>query len=220
MKPEEIDEALQLLAPIVSHEIRNPMAVIKNSSYFIKTKLSNLGVQDEKVTRHLGIIESELTHANDVLEEILLYCRMKEPKPAPHGLRQLVETARAAVALPDGVLIETEFAEGDPRVEADPELAVKALTHLIRNAVQAASLDEDADIRVSTGADGTVRVADTAGGVPKEALPRLFEPFNTTKPKGIGLGLAYAKKALGRMNAEIAHESGEETVFVVRFKKA
>jgi len=220
MKPEEIDEALQLLAPIVSHELRNPMAVIKNSSYFIKTKLGNLGVRDEKVARHLSIIESELTHANDVLEEILLYCRMKEPKLAPHSLRQIVNTARAGVALPDGTLIESEYADGGARVEADPELAVKALAHLIRNAVQAASLDEDAEIRIETAADGSVRVADTAGGVPQEALARLFEPFNTTKPKGIGLGLAYVKKALGKMGASVSLEPGEETVFSIRFKKA
>jgi signal transduction histidine kinase len=218
MKPEEIDEALQLLAPIVSHELRNPMAVIKNSSYFIKTKLGNLGVEDEKVVRHLGIIETELTHANNCLEEILLYARMPEAKIADHGLNGIVEAARAAVELPDGVLVETDLSKEDPKISADPELAAKSVMHAIRNAVQAASQDEDADVTVQTAADGSVRVVDTAGGVPEKALERLFEPFNTTKPKGIGLGLAYAKKALERMNATIEHRGGEETVFEIRFK--
>jgi len=221
MKPEEIDQALQLLAPIVSHELRNPMAVIKNSSYFIKTKLGNLGVEDEKVIRHLGIIEVELVHANNCLEEILLYARMPEAKIAPHGLNTLVEAARLSIELPDGVLIETSLSKEDPKIEADPELAAKAIMHVIRNAVQAASADEDADISVTTTADGTVRVVDTSeGGLPEKALPRLFEPFNTTKPKGIGLGLAYAKKALDRLGATITHIPGDETVFEIKFKSA
>ncbi len=221
MKPEEIDEALQLLAPIVSHELRNPMAVIKNSSYFIKTKLGNLDVKDEKIARHLSIIDVELVNANNCLEEILLYARMPEAKVSPQNLNDLIKAARLAVELPDGVLIESEPAGEETKVEADPELAARAIMHVIRNAVQAASADEDADVAVSADDDGTVLVVDSAkGGIPEKALPRLFEPFNTTKPKGIGLGLAYATKALGRMGATLIHKPGDETVFEIKFKKA
>ncbi|PCI37229.1 MAG: hypothetical protein COB53_07090 [Elusimicrobia bacterium] len=221
MKPEEIDDALTLLAPIISHELRNPMAVIKNSSYFIKTKLGNLGFEDEKVLRHLGIIEVELVNANNCLEEIMLYTRMPEANPASHGLNGIVEAARLGIELPDGVLIECNLAKEDPKVEVDAELAARCVMHVIRNAVQAASGDENADISVTTSADGLVRVVDTTeGGFPEKAVERLFEPFNTTKPKGIGMGLAYAKKALGRMGASIARKPGDETVFEIQFKKA
>ena len=52
--PAALDAAIRLMAPIISHEIRNPLAVIGNSAYFVKTKLAILKVSEPKVTKHLA----------------------------------------------------------------------------------------------------------------------------------------------------------------------
>jgi len=199
--PATWDAALRLLAPIVSHEIRNPLAIIGNSSYFIKVKLGKGAETDPKILKHLGIIEEELAHANATLGEILAFARMHEPALQAHPLNALVETAVRDLKPEPGVGLKLSLGKDAPRVTADGELASTAIRHVVRNALQAVAGGRDTPAQVSVGTSakgsfGEIEVSDDGPGVPVEALPRLFEPFNTTKPRGIGLGLAYVQKVL------------------------
>lgn len=214
----DIDAVINLIAPIISHEVRNPLAIIGNSSYFIKTKLGKDGASDPKIEKHIGIIEIELAHANDVFEKILGYARMPEAKSKPADLSALV---RAAVASFKNVAVPA--AKAAPSVAADPELAVRSLRCVVENAVQAVGGVESADargrVRVSvSSAKGlaTVLVEDDGPGIPPEAQRRLFLPFNTTKPRGIGMGLAYARKAIERQGGKIeARKAAAGAAFAV-----
>jgi signal transduction histidine kinase len=203
--PEE--NALKRMAPIISHEIRNPLAIIGNSAYYIKTKLSTAGEVDPKIQRHLSIIEAEIRHANGTLEEVLSYARMRDAVPAPHDLNALAEEALRAVPAPVGVTPRKELAAGKLPVRADSELAGKALQHLIRNAFEALAISSgEKTVTVASGAEGKrawVEVSDTGPGLPAEAVERLFIPFTTTKPRGVGLGLAFARKALRRQGGDV-----------------
>src|SRR5208282_1729826 len=69
--------AIGQMASVVGHEIRNPLAVINNSTYFIKTKLGTLGSVDPKIEKHIKIIESEIQQANGIINEILTYSRQR-----------------------------------------------------------------------------------------------------------------------------------------------
>jgi signal transduction histidine kinase len=192
------DSALAKMAPIISHEIRNPLAVIGNSSYFIKTKLG--ATADPKVAKHLGIIESEIKRANETLGEILAYARMKEPVPTPQRLNALVEEAVKGLSA-DGVELKIELASKDPKISADAEILRPVFRHVVRNALEA-FVGAKGKVVVKTGA-GTLEVSDNGPGLAKEILEKLYVPFTTNKPRGIGLGLAYAKKALGRHKGAI-----------------
>ncbi|MEE8424444.1 MAG: ATP-binding protein, partial [Elusimicrobiota bacterium] len=191
-----LEAALAKMAPIISHEIRNPLAIIGNSSYFIKTKLSKQGELDPKVTRHFTIIETELKHANDVLGEILAYTRMPEAKKAPHALTMLVEAALAATPAPEGVKIQKSLKAGDLKVSVDGEMTATVLHHLIRNAFGALSPDgtkTSGSVKIATSKDGekwgVVEISDSGPGIPAEAEAKLYTPFNTTRPRGVGVGL-------------------------------
>jgi signal transduction histidine kinase len=206
-----MDDVIKLIAPIISHEVRNPLAIIGNSSYFIKTKLGKDGKVDPKVERHLSIIEMELLHANDVFEKILGYARMPEVKPTPCTLNELVKNAAQTFK---GVKLD--LAKTSPTVSADADLVTRAILCVIENAVQAVGGTETNDgegkVRVSTkkeGKNGVVIVEDSGTGLPPEALPRLFEPFNTTKPRGIGMGLAFTQKVLGRHKGKVTSEKSK-----------
>jgi len=220
MKPEHLDEALQHMAPIISHEIRNPMAVIKNSAYFVKSKLEKLEVEDEKITRHLGIVESELQRADAVLGELLFYARMKTPTPAAATWKDLVDMAVRDVVLEEGVTIECAHGDDELSVTADAELMTRALMHLVRNAAEAADLAEkDKKVVIESGKDGKdayLSVTDHGPGIKKEFASKLFLPFATDKPRGVGLGLAYTKKVMTIHKGKVEYSGkGGATVFRV-----
>jgi len=223
--PSQLDAALKLMAPIVSHEIRNPMAVIKNSAYFIKTKLERLDQSDPKIERHLGIIESEIQHANDVLEEILRYARMKEPSPKELTVKSLLDAALGTLEIPEGVKLSKKVPES-LSVTIDPDLGTTAVLHVLRNALEAAALAKNpGKVSVEASADGKkqvlLAVTDNGPGIPEAERERLFSPFHTTKPRGCGLGLAFTRKVLElHGGTAAAPEAATGACFELRFPAA
>ncbi|HAH08403.1 MAG TPA: hypothetical protein DCM05_18065 [Elusimicrobia bacterium] len=202
------EQAFKRMAPVISHEIRNPLAIIKNSSYFIKAKLEATGGVDPKVAKHVGIIESEVKRADDTLGEILSYTRMPAPAPKPVSLNELVEKALSGWSAPDGVEVKLDLASKGPSVPADAPLLAKCVVHLVRNAAEAAGKGLVRVKTMTTASAVVIEVSDSGPGLAPEAKENLFTPFFTTRPRGIGLGLAYVKKVVGLHKGEIQVESG------------
>lgn len=204
MDPKQI-ELIRRIASVVGHEMRNPLAVIKNSSYFVKTKLSQTSI-DPKIEKHLGIIESEITRADALISDILAYSRPLELKPAPASLTALAKAALAELSAPADIKVKTSFPKNAPSVSVDAAAVQNALRRILDNAVEAMNGQGTLTLSVSA-AKGWARleVRDTGTGIKPEALGSVFEPFYTTKPRGLGLGLAIARKAVeahkGKMEA-------------------
>lgn len=168
------------MATVVGHELRNPLAVINNSIYFVKAKLGEGA--DAKVAKHLGIIESEVKRADALIEDIqLAFRRPFAPVKKPTDWADL---------MPKGVKVSAKLS-GSPDVDA--KLMADAVKRLVQNAVEAAGEGG----KVSVVADATsFTVSDSGPGFRPEVLAQLFEPFVTTKPKNLGLGLVIAKKVV------------------------
>jgi len=187
-------ELIRRIASVVGHELRNPLAVINNSAYFVKTKLGAAQDQDPKVAKHLGIIASEIARADRLISDLLRFSRALELKPAPVDLCAVADEALQACALPEGVKVKREKAKAP--VQADAAVLADALRRILDNAAEA--MDGSGTLSVAVGADKArafVEVRDTGPGIKPEALPSVFQPFFTTKPRGLGLGLAVAQKA-------------------------
>ncbi len=113
-------------------------------------------------------------------------------------VEEAVEAARPAAERHE-VRLETELQTGLPSVRADPVQLNQVFANLLRNAVDAvASCDPDRrTVTITTRADGPdgveATIRDEGGGIAREALSRLFEPLFTTKPDGMGVGLALAR---------------------------
>lgn len=193
MDPKQV-ELIRRIASVVGHELRNPLAVINNSAYFLKTKLGQDGRLDPKVEKHLGIVTSEIQRTDKMIADILTYSRPMEVKPAPVALGAVVEAAVAALAVPDSVKIAKKIGK-NVTAHGDEKLLGEAVRKLLDNAVEA--LPSGGTISVTVAKDGelaSVEVSDTGEGVKPELAPHLFEPFRTGKPRGLGLGLALVKK--------------------------
>lgn len=182
---------IRRIASVVGHELRNPLAVINNSAYFLKTKLGQDGRLDPKVEKHLGIVASEIARANQMVEDILVYSRPMEAQKKPVALGDLVKAVAAALAAPASIKLEVKAK--DLEIQGDEKLVSDALRRLLANAVDA--LPDGGKVRVVADAGG-VEVRDDGKGFAAEALARFGEAFNTTKPRGLGLGLAMAKKIM------------------------
>lgn len=184
MEKDELS-VIRRIASVVGHELRNPMAVINNSAYFLKTKLGQDGKLDPKVEKHLGILGSEIARANQMIEDILVYSRVMEAQKKPVDLAPLA----AAVIATYTVKIENKLPKKGLDANVDEKLVADALRRLIDNAVAAGA----AKIAVS-GGKTWLEVSDDGPGVDAKVSGQLGEAFITTKPKGLGLGLAMARK--------------------------
>ena len=215
--PERADgvqaELIRRIASVVGHELRNPLAVLNNSSYFIKTKLSSTGGLDPKVEKHLGIMASEIARADRMIADMLTYSRPLELTrgrvPLAAMAQAVVETAQA----PSGVAVLVKAPKTAVEVQADEKRLSDALKRLVDNAVEAVGTAGTVTVIVSREkGEAELEVRDTGPGVNPEVAPHLGEPFRTGKPRGLGLGLAIARKIVeahgGRFEGGTAKEGG------------
>jgi len=195
---QEKPDLLKQMSSVVGHELRNPLAIISNSVYYVKTKLAAGGaVLDPKVAKHLGIIEAEVKHSNDVIEEMSLFTRPRDLSPKQVSLNDFVTDLAAYYKLPPTVTLKTIPDPSDPRSAFDTDTISKAVNYVLDNAVQAMFEGGVITIEISHDAKcAHIAVTDTGPGLPDGDGEKVFVPFFTTKPRGIGLGLTITRKFL------------------------
>ena len=106
------------------------------------------------------------------------------------------------------VEIRRNYASDLPAVRCNRPLLREALSNLFSNALQATPAGSELDVEISPGNGSvTVRITDQGPGIPKEHMPHIFEPFNTTRPGGLGLGLFSAKHLVEMHEGTVTLES-------------
>ena len=207
------------LAGGVGHELRTPLGVIKNSVYYLNMILPH----DEKIRKHLGILDREVANSDRIVTELLDFARVKAPVREAASLVSIVRAALQQLPRPESVTVQLALAESMPAVLVDAHQVGQILLNFLQNAVQA--MPDGGRLTVSVGEDresGFAAVEDTGVGVPPENLAKIFEPLFTTKAKGIGLGLALARDLAEANGGRITVEStvGQGSRFAVHFEKA
>lgn len=189
--------ALGDMAAAVAHEIRNPLNAIWVGLQRLRSEFAP-GGDDGDYQRLVGLLGGEVQRLNRIVEEFLALARPLTLTPAPMAVPALLQEVAALLegeAARRGVRITLEAADGLEPVVADRARMVQVLLNLGLNALEA--MPEGGTLTLSAGpAPGGVRitVADTGGGIPAELLPRIFDPWVTTKTRGLGLGLPIARR--------------------------
>lgn len=212
--------ALGQLTAGLAHELRNPLGTIKASSEVLTEKLKDGG--SEIKLELAGYISSEVDRANSLITRFLEFARPLKLRLVPTDFNALVDSAIAEVARekPQAAeIVHRNYAPDIPRLQVDAELLERVIVNLVRNAIEASP--EGASVTVRTRAlSGMAEVAvlDRGGGVPKEIREQIFNPFFTTKPSGVGLGLAISSKIVDEHGGTLGVESepGRGSVFLVR----
>lgn len=204
------------VAGCVAHEIRNPLAAIRNAAYYIK--MTSADSLQGRPARHLEIVDEQITQANEVITSLLEFVHLGTPEPYLCSVAELLEAAVCGARLPEGVEVIRELPESLPYVNVDRAQIVHAFEKLLTNAWQAMRGQGVIGIGGSL-AKGRVRVTvvDNGPGIPPERLPRLFEPLYSTKSFGVGLGLPLCKSLVEANNGtiEVLSKPGKGVTVVV-----
>jgi PAS domain S-box-containing protein len=207
------------LGASLAHEINNPLQSV----------IGCLGLAEEmlddgaEVRRYLDIAMEELERAADIVNQLRDLSRKPETRKEPADLNTLVEKALLLTrkrCQNRGVEVAWSPATELPAVLLAPDRIQQVFLNLVLNAVEA--MPEGGRLGVSTAPtrepDGVrVTFADTGVGIEPETLPRIFEPFHSTRPEGLGLGLYISKKIADEHGGHIDVESHsrEGTTFTV-----
>lgn len=205
----------------IAHEVRNPLNVMKTSVYFLQH--ANEATPQEKIEKHLARIGAAVEDANQIVSALSEFARLPTPALNALSIRQIVSEAlekSRLVAEPRAVRISLECTLADDRVLGESAQLLIAFGNLIRNAFQAVDADGEIRIRIcEINGKKSVVIRDNGAGIKKEDLSRIADPLFSTKPKGLGLGLAITKAILDSHKAELNVESepGVGSEFQVSF---
>jgi two-component system sensor histidine kinase HydH len=200
--------SLGSLAAGVAHEIRNPLSSIKGfATYFRERYRDN---PEDRETAEVMIREAD--RLNRVITQLLEFARPltmdRVPTPLPAVIRHALKMVEGE-ARKKGVTLETDLSSEIGEVPLDADRMTQVFLNLCLNAI--AAMEAGGVLRVSLAQrdERTVRitVADTGIGIPKEDLPRVFDPYFTTRSSGTGLGLAIVHKIVEAHGGEVRLES-------------
>ncbi len=202
--------ALGQAAAFISHEMRGPLNVIRGSMALLRTR-----VTDGRCTELIGVVDDEVRRGNRVIDDFL--SAIREPRPAlrPLDLKALLE----GLSLPvEGPTVLLDLPPGEMWVQGDLFQLRRLFENLLRNSAEACGQGGSVTVRAAARAEGvvTVVITDDGPGIDREVLPRLFEPFVTTKRNGTGLGLTIARAIAEAHGGGIAAESAGNAGAVFR----
>ncbi|HEX7174981.1 MAG TPA: ATP-binding protein [Pyrinomonadaceae bacterium] len=223
VKQAEQSAVVGRLASAIAHEVRNPLNYINLTLDHLRTSLAPEDPQKRELFGRLANqLKAEVARINTRITEFLKYSRPAALDLKPIDLGALLDDALRMVevqAEETGVRTAVEREGGALEVLGDRESLRSVFTNLIINGMQAMGSEGGSlTIRLSSD-DGVVRVgvSDTGRGIPPDNLPKIFEPYFSTKETGTGLGLAIVKKAVDDHGGHITVESKQDegTTFTV-----
>ncbi|MEN6469519.1 MAG: ATP-binding protein [Smithella sp.] len=199
--------AIGSLAAGVAHEIRNPLSSIKGFAVYFKQRLS--GNQEDEETADIMIAETE--RLNRVISQLIEFARPLTLKKEPTNLTDLVRhTIRLveAEARKSAVEIDVKADEDLPQADMDPDKIKQVLLNIFLNALAAMPTGGRLSIELAAQKEWMdVTVSDTGEGIKEEDLPRIYDPYFTSKPAGTGLGLAVVQKIMDAHGGLVQMES-------------
>jgi signal transduction histidine kinase len=211
MSQKERLSSLGRLSTVIAHEVRNPLMIIKAALHTLR----QAGVSADAVREAAADIDGEVRRLNRIVDEVLDFARPIRFELAPADINAVCRESAAAAQAAPGAALQLDLDASLPVVTTDAERLRVALINLIVNARHAV---EDASgfepqrpgvfVSTRTGRDRiTIRIADRGIGIDQSQLPRVFDPFFTTRRGGTGLGLPIAKNIVEGLGGRITVSS-------------
>lgn len=212
--------AIGELAAGIGHDLRNPLAAIKNALRYLSKRLDPAKTE-QRVLQYIELAGKELGNCEQTIAGLLDYARDAPMTFSSCALPGLLAESVAVVARPAHVSIEIDAPAELPPVDADTAQLRRVLVNLIQNACEAVPATRAGSVRVRAAAapgSVTVVISDNGEGIAPEVRDRLFDPLFTTKARGTGLGLAVVARIVGRHGGEVTVDStaGVGSSFSVR----
>ncbi|MGE5842763.1 MAG: ATP-binding protein [Deltaproteobacteria bacterium] len=187
----------------VAHEIRNPITTIGGFAHRIKKELGD----NRKLAKYADVILEETARLENIVKRVHAFTETQSYSPAPARIEPLVdEVLKAAMPLANqlGVRILKDVAPDLPQARLDSGQFTAALANIVENALEAMpkggtlnlkALQEDRSL--------VITIKDTGCGIPKDQLTAVYDPFVTSKSKGVGLGLTLVHQVVANHQGDI-----------------
>ncbi|NQT24624.1 GAF domain-containing protein [candidate division KSB1 bacterium] len=219
-KSEELASIGELSAGI-AHEIRNPLVSIKNSVSLLKdeTQLTDEGQQ------LLEVVREESNHLAAIVEDFLQFARPKKPNFQKEDVNYLMSESIKRCLDVNGKKVGwiESYSKSLPEVSLDRYQIHQVVHNLLLNGMDA--IGDKGSIEIKTSSNKTkdgetiqISIQDTGLGIPVKNLPKIFQPFFSTKEKGTGMGLAICSRIIEEHKGDISVESEEGfgTTFTIK----
>lgn len=196
----------------IAHEIRNPLnfiglAVDRLDSLTVGRTREVTGEKEQVIAR----IKEEIQKLGELVTNFVMYGRPANPQMTPALIPEIVESVIRVASdrlRNQRISVRREFREGPP-VVVDPDMIRRAVLNIVGNAID--SMPDGGELFVASGPtdDGkyAILIGDTGPGIPEGDREKIFEPYYTTKPSGLGLGLDLTRKIVKAHRGEIVVDS-------------
>ena len=201
------------LAAGVAHHVRTPLTTING---YLQIMLGRL--QDDQYTVRRDVLETlldEVSYINSVVKELILFAKPPIEKEPGVEINKLLDEALLLTFKQIGgekISIEKHFSKQLPIITADKNLIKQAVVNVMQNAIESMAEEGVLSIKTWLNADLNmlvIAISDTGAGVAAEILPRVFEPFYTTKSDRMGLGLPIANRIVAEHGGFVNVSPGE-----------
>jgi two-component system sensor histidine kinase HydH len=184
------------MAAGISHEIRNPLGIIRSSAELLKKKVAKV----DPTNTIPDIIVEESSRLNGIITNFINYAKPRNPSFAPCQVEEVIEkniTFLEPQINQQGYVIEKKYQNSLPKIMADSTMLYQSFLNILINAMQ--SMSDGGKILVEISSSDnllTVHFDDEGKGIPLENLEKIWDPFFTTKDMGTGLGLGIVKNII------------------------
>jgi len=221
--------SLGQLSASVAHEINNPLSGVLNLSMLMQRILTEDGIpkdRQKEFQRYLGQVVQETGRAGRIVTDLLSFSRRPKPQRAPTDLNAVITSTINIISHKlklAGVELQLLLQPDLPLIECDSAQMQQVIINLIMNAAEATHKSGSPRVSVTTrtGPEETIlfEVLDNGEGIPSEHLPKIFDPFFSTKEegKGVGLGLSVVYGIVDSHGGDIDVKTtiGKGTLFTV-----
>jgi len=217
------------LSAVIAHEVRNPLAIIKNAVSGLRRK--GLVEPDRDVL--LGILDEETERLNRLVTDLLAFARPVLPQrrdvPVAELVSHAIDLARAGGRSTAEIVVDVHFDNGPAHIACDPDLLRQALVNIAENAIQAMPGGGTLTVQVShtvLAEEPAVALLfrDTGEGMDTIVRSKARDPFFTTRPSGTGLGLAIVERIArahgGAIEIDSRHGIGTTVTLTIPSRRA
>lgn len=180
----------------ISHEIRNPLGIIRSSAELLKRKVASFDPSNTIP----DIIVEESGRLNNIITDFLNFAKPKIPGFTKCHVEEILEKNikyLSSQTESQGYIIKKHHDNNLPAIMADFDMLYQAFLNLLINAIQAMQNGGTIYVKISSTGDAvTILIEDEGEGIPDNLTEKIWDPFFTTKEKGTGLGLVIVKNII------------------------
>jgi signal transduction histidine kinase len=200
----------------ISHEIRNPLGIIRSSSEHLKKKMSDRNPSSSIP----DIIIEESVRLDNIITDFLNFAKPKSPNLTACKIEDVLEKNINFLApqfKEAGYIIKKHYDNDLPEINADMDMLYQAFLNILINAMQGMPEGGLIYVKVSAGDNAvTIVFEDEGEGIPEDIMEKIWDPFFTTKAKGTGLGLGIVRNIIESHDGTVSIDNKPDTGTIVK----